>query len=253
MSMRRISYLLWIVLAALPLSLRAADDAVVTERNLLERERYWPYHVTLTKPFVPLPAGSRGVLIRVESVDVARIDFGRDGLHQVPVASTDLVAHANGIRRGELVKKAPNFVLAIAPRLVDTSASTPVQYSFERAGKKRGFLAVFADPAADDFPQLAEALAPLEKREGLLTILFPQGAHPDPMVFEKVRATGWNAAFVYSHLTEPYTRSLLPKDAPRPALLLQTPEGRVLFQSGWREDAVAELQAALDRALGAES
>ena len=111
---------LLIAFAALPASLRAADGAypaAVTEQNLLASERYWPYHVALTKPFQALRPGTTGVLIRVESSSVARIDFGRDGLFEVPVAATDLVARANRVQRGELAKRAPNFVFALGPRL----------------------------------------------------------------------------------------------------------------------------------------
>ena len=64
-----------------------------------------------------------GVLIRVEASGLARIDFGRDGLYEVPVGATDLVERANRIRTGELRKMAPNFVLAIGPRLVDSAGA----------------------------------------------------------------------------------------------------------------------------------
>ena len=72
-----------------------------------------------------MQAGNVGVLIRVEAPGVARVDFGRDGLHEVPVVKTDLVERANQIRRGEAEKLAPNFLLAIGPgadedRLVET-------------------------------------------------------------------------------------------------------------------------------------
>ena len=171
----------------------------------------------------------------------------------MPVASTDLVERANRVRRGELQKKAPNFVLAIGPRLVDTASAVPHQFSYERAGEQRGFLAVFADPGSEGFAELAKALAPLAERQGLLTILFPQGEHPDPEVYEKLRALKWTVPFVYSHLTGPYTRSLLPEQAARPAVQLQTPEGRVLFQSGWKSGVVPELTAAVDAALAGKS
>lgn len=255
--MRLLAHALLIALAVLPAALRAADGGAaapaVTEQNLLASERYWPYHVGLTKPLHALKPGTTGVLIRVEASGAARIDFGRDGLFEVPVASTDLVERANRVRRGELAKRAPNFVFAVGPRLVDTAATPPRQYSFERAGEQRSFLTVFADPGAEGFAELAAALAPLAKRDGLLTILLPQGEHPDPEVYEKLRTLEWNVPFVYSHLTGPYTRSLLPAEAARPALMLQTPEGRVLFQSEWKAGVVPELSAALDAALGDRS
>ena len=251
--MRFLVHALFIALAILPLAVGAADDAAVTEQNLHASERYWPYHVALTKPLHALKPGTTGVLIRVEASGAARIDFGRDGLHEVPVAATDLVERANRVRRGELSKKAPNFVLALGPRLVDTSSSAPSQFSFARAGEQRGFLTVFADPGAEGFAELAKALAPLAQRDGLLTILLPQGEHPDPEVYGKLRTLEWNVPFVYSHLTGPYTRSLLPAEAARPALMLQTPEGRVLFQSEWKTGVLPELSAALDAALGGRS
>src|SRR5687767_607823 len=97
-------------LLALLLACSAPEGAPesVTEANLLGSERYWPYQVELTRRFEApdraLEPGTSGVLIRVEDADVARIDFGRDGLYEVPVASTDLVARANQVRTGELEK-----------------------------------------------------------------------------------------------------------------------------------------------------
>lgn len=252
--MRFPACLLLLALALVPAPQRAADDApAVTEQNLLASERYWPYHVALTKPVRALEPGTSGVLIRVERSGLARIDFGRDGLLEAPVAATDLVERANRVRRGELQKKAPNFVLALGPRLVDTSSPVPSPFSFARAGAQRGFLTVFADPEAERFGELAEALAPLAGRDGLLTILLPQGGHADAAVHEKLRALGWNVPFVYSHLAGPYTRSLLPAAAASPALMLQTPDGRVLFQGAWEAGVVPELSRAFDAALGRQS
>src|SRR5262245_28318631 len=84
---------------------QVADPAAppVTAKNLLASERFWPYHVALPKAWKPpgsqqaLPAGTRGVLIRVEREGLARVDFGRDGLVEVPVDATDLVAQAERV------------------------------------------------------------------------------------------------------------------------------------------------------------
>jgi len=194
----------------------------VTEQNLLSSERFWPYRVGLTRPWPrvggskALTPGLRGVLIRVEASGSARIDFGRDGRYEVPVGATDLVERANQIRRGELPKPAPNFVLAIGPRLVDSASPALRPFGFRAAGEPRGFLAVFADPAAKDFVDLAKALAPLRERDGVLTILFPQGEHPDAQVREQLRALGWPVPFLYDHLAEAYTPTLLPETTPVP-------------------------------------
>jgi len=234
-----------------------AEDAaapVVTEGNLLESERFWPYELALTGSWQPagrarpLSPGVLGVLIRVESSGAALVDFGRDGRHEVPVGATDLVERANRIRVGELHKMAPNFVLAIGPRLLDSESATPRTFGVLATSRKRTFLTVFADPDAEDFPELVEAVAPLREREGLLTILLPQGEHPDSRVRERLRGLGWTVPFVYDHLSEIYSRSLLTEGARLPALLLQTAEGRLLFQSEWRAGVVGELRSALEAA-----
>jgi len=236
-----------------------AQAQAVTGKNLLANERFWPYHVELTKPWQgagrsqPLPAGSMGVLIRVEASGLARIDFGRDGLDEVPIEATDLVEDANRIREGKLRKLAPNFVIAIGSRLVDSAGPTLRPYPAAAAATQQGFLAVFADPGADDFAALAEALAPLSKREGVLTILFPQGEHPDDKIREKLSSLGWTVPFVYDFLADTYTRSLVDAKVRLPAIVLQTKEGRVLFQGTWSADAAPKLAAALDDAFGSTS
>jgi hypothetical protein len=235
----------------------SAAAAVVTAANLLESERFWPYQVGLPQPWAPrdgaapLPAGASGVLIRVEEGGFARIDFGRDGLHRVPVAATDLVERANRVRRGELDKMAPNYVLAIGPRLVDAASDPPRAFSFRDVTEQRAFLSVFADPRSADFEALARGLAPLRQRAGLLTILFPQGDQPDPEVWKRLRALGWPVPYVPDHLADAYTRSLLPEDAAPPRLLLQSPEGRVLFAGVATPAILPELAAAVDGALPA--
>ncbi len=258
-----------LLLAFLPAPLRAEvsgdpqaappEAALVTEANLLAHERFWPYRVALTAPWQPagreqpLPAGTTGVLIRVEGPGVARIDFSTDGKYEVPVDRTDLVENANRIRRGELTKQAPNFTWAIATRLVDSASGELVGLNPEILTGRPGFLCVFADPDGQEFGAIAAGLAPLRERHGVLTILFPLGQHPDAELRERLRALDWRVPFLYDFLSEPYTRTLLPSETPLPALLLQTNEGRVVFQGGWGPDAARGLSAALDAAFGADS
>lgn len=232
-----------------------ATAAEVTAKNLLASDRFWPYQVAVTQPIAAgeknkaLEAGAVGVLIRIESDGVARIDFGRDGLHWIPVAKTDLVERANRVRRGELEKIAPNFVLAIGPRLVDAASATLQPLPFPDVAAGLGMLSVFADPGAKDFSALAMSLAPLSERAGLFTILFPQGQHPDAGVRDQLRALQWPVPFVYDHLAEAYTKSLIDPGAVLPVVLLQTRDGKVLYQSSGRAIDVAELGAAIDRSL----
>jgi hypothetical protein len=230
--------------------------APVTPQNLLASERFWPYHVALTRPWrpagraEPLVPGIAGVLIRVENGGNARIDFGRDGLYEVPIEVTDLLANANRIRRGELEKVASNFILDIGPRLVDSASDSLRPFGLRPAAERSGFLCVFADPSAQGFTDLAAALAPLRDRDRALTILFAQGGHPDALLREQLRSLGWPIPFVFDHMAESYTHSLLPEGTPLPALMLVTREGRVLFQSRFGPGVMPELTAALDQAFG---
>lgn len=228
-----------------------ASAPVVTESNVAQHEAFWPYRVMLRTPLErpgaprPVRAGALGVLLRVEPSGEARIDFGRDGVHLVPPGRTDLVERANGVRTGRLEKLAPNFTRALAPRMLSPGASRPQPYDLDRALACRRFLAVFADPESGDFPPLAGALAALAMPEDVEVVLFPQGRHPDPAVARRLRELGWPVPFVYAHLSEPYTHGLLPDTADLPAVLLQTAEGRVLFEGGWSPDTPMRLEQVL--------
>jgi hypothetical protein len=85
-----------------------------------------------------------------------------------------------------------------------------------------------------------------------MTLFFPQGGRQDAVVYERVRAADWPIPFVHDHLTQPYTTTLLPDGIEPPAILLQTPEGRVLFQRRWTPEVTEELLAAIDRAVPVE-
>lgn len=230
-----------------------ADPAAqeITRETLLAQDRFWPAMVTLRAPFRPfanageLEAGRSGVLVRVETSRLARVDFGRDGLLDVPIEKTDLVEVANAVRRGEVTKTAPNFVLAIGSRLVDTRGERPAPFSFQEASRQLGFLAVYADPASPRFADVARELAPLASHPGVLTVLFPQGRAPDPRVWEALLALEWRIPFVLAHLSEPYTRVLLRSEQVPPFVTLQTADGRLLLGEPWRPGSSAAIERGL--------
>jgi hypothetical protein len=239
---------------------RAADpDAPpVTEENLLASERFWPYRVGLTGPWQPAREGASlrpnavGVLIRVEPSGMPRIDFGSAGKYEVPVAGTDLLERSNQIRLGAVEKRFPNFIHAIRTRMLDPRAAPLRPLNVEEVTGRSGFLCVYADPAAEDFGELARALIPLRERHGVLTILFPQGVHGDAAVGAQLRSLEWPVPFLADFLSEPYTRTLLVEGTRLPTLVLQTSEGRVLYEGRGKGD-VAALTAALDAAFGSAS
>jgi len=226
--------------------------------NLLANERFWPYRVALTREWKPagaekpLAAKTTGVLVRVESTGLARIDFGRHGLFAVPPDATDLVAQANAIRLGKEKKKAPNFLLAIAPRVLSTEDEKVRAVRYRELADEEMFLCVFVDPKSTEWLQIASVLATRRPTEGLLTILFPQGRIPDERMHRDLRRLGWKTAFVFDHLSEPYTQSLVAEEPAHPRLLLQTAEGRVLYAGAWSPGAVAALEEAIAVGLSPE-
>ena len=71
------------------------------------------------------------------------------------------------------------------------------------------------------------------RRSDVLLILFPQGHRGNADVAGQLRAMNWTEPFVYDHLAEPYTTSLLSTGTPLPAVLLQTADGRALLETRW--------------------
>jgi hypothetical protein len=256
--------LLTLSCAALPAlgqgSYVAADPSapLVTHENLLASEHFWPYQVELKEAWQPegrskpLAAGTLAVLVRVEASGLARIDFGRDGRLEVPIARTDLIERANAIRTGKRAKIAPNFSHAIGPRLIDWRYEEVVAFDFVSTFHPRGYVAAFADPSAEGFAELVPLLAPLWDRSGVTPIFFPQGEHGDARVLARIQALEWRVPFVRNELSEGYTRALLPDGAALPALLLVTREGRLIFQGPWQASVLPDLIAAADEAFGGD-
>jgi len=227
----------------------AADASAppVTEANLLTAERFWPYQVELVRawePGGPVAAGTRGVLVRVQEDGTARIDFGRDGVHAVPLGRTDVVERANAIREGRAGKLGPNLAHVLGPRLVDARHATIGPVSFQDTFGVPGYLSVHAAP--EHFAEIASTLAPLQGRHGVWTVVFPHTREKELAIYRQLRALEWPVVFVPSFLAEGYTESRLAAPVRPPAVQLETREGRLLFQAAWNDDTAAAVAAVLD-------
>lgn len=238
-----------------------AGSAGPGPQDWLSQERLWPYRVSLREPWDAagrlsrsLPAGLTGVLIRLESASLARVDFGRDGLHDVPLALTDFAERRERIRSGEQVKDGPNFVVALGPRLVDPSTVPPSMLSYSRAELFQTFVCVFFDASAG--PEQLAALqsqlsAAVGQRDDRLVVLFPLGDRSDSEIGGMLREIGWNAVFLPDHLSEPYAESLGGSALPLPSLHLTSAEGRLLVAGPWSDELLSRLAAVADgRARG---
>jgi hypothetical protein len=240
----------------LPVHVVADTNApVVTHANALASERFWPYQVALTQDWAApsgkqLGAGLTGVLIRLDSAGNARVDFGRDGLHTLPLGFTDFLARANAVRTGAATKVAPNFTYAIAPRLVDAQRETPRRLPFDESFEIAAYLAVFSSGDSREIASLAKSLTPLVASQSRVKLtLFAQAERPDPELHTELRKAGWPGAFLMDHLAEAYARTLVDDLAATPQLALYSAEGRELWRSDASARSLAGLRAALE-ALG---
>lgn len=216
----------------------APDAPAVTADSLLANERFWPYHVALTEPVIgtslspdtTVPAKMRGVLIRVEPDGAhVRIDFGRDGRATVPVAHTDIVERTNAVRIGAIDKDASNLVFMFAPRLVDSSQDQLMPFRYPHEAGKDYMLMVFADPTDLAFDAQVAQFRSLAEHPEVMTIFFHQAQLHDREVRQILRDYDWQVPYLYDHLSEFYTPSLLPDALEAPAVLLLSVEGRMLF------------------------
>jgi hypothetical protein len=246
------------LLVGLPLQVAlAADEAPITADTLLANEASWPLHVELTETWTPpgsdvlLKAPKPGVLLRVEEGGVARIDFAAGGVHDVPIAKTDIVERANAVRAGTRLKNGPVFVMTVGPRLLGGERGRLEVVDLAGTMEARGFLSVFADPFAAGFEELVAALRPFERRYGVQTVLFPLGDHMDAKVLAKLQANDWPIAFVMKGYADLYVPLLL-RETDVPRVMLTTREGRVLLERGWDGKTAPAVELAIARSFGPE-
>ncbi len=222
----------------------------ITAENLLENDAFWPFHAALVRDWTP-PGSSQplprvlGALIRVSSRETLRVDFGRFGLHEMPIAATDVVEQANRVRRGELTKMAPNLVLTIGNKLLDTRSEVASNYYIMRDTRIEAILCVFADPSDEDFPSVAEALRGFERRGDVITVVFPQSRWKDSGVWRRLRELDWKVPFVIRRFSRPYRRSIAGEETPLPHVMLLTRDGRVLHRGPVAPDVAASIEKAL--------
>jgi len=227
----------------------------VTAENLLQKDRFWPYHTTLVQDWQiaagagRLSAGLTGTLIRIkENGSEALVDFGRDGLHTVPVAYLDVVARAESIRAGTGEKRAENLVLRIAGRLVDGAAASLRPYIYDHEKDYQVWLVFFVDPASVEFEQMHVFFMDYTPQgDFVFPLLFPLGGMEDAEVLATLRKHEWGIPFLYRFLAPSYLRSMKPDLLEGPAVALFTPEGRLLFTKKWSPEAgydvIRELKA----------
>lgn len=247
---------LWEEIAA---SERAPDpNEPVTYANLFERELFWPHQIQLTADWKPVGWGEEpfgwgmGVLLRVDAEGRLRVDFSRFGKHWLPANVTDVLARANQLRVGADQKYAPNLVLALKNRLLDPTGEI-LQEIQEDVFEQRVWVLVFADPLAEGFEAIAASMAPISAQDGVQVTLIAQGKHLDSEISRACYRQGWKGTFLLDRFGPAYTEGYLDGDRPPPFIQVSTPEGRLIWEAAWSDDAARSLRRSLEPGVGASA
>ncbi len=230
-----------------------ASGGRINAENVYENEAAWPNIASLVEPWTPdgaaspLKQGYRGGVIRLLPSGLVRIDFGRHGKHEIPIAATDFVARANEVEAGTRFKTAPNFLAHFGTQFVHPTSPEPMAFPTPELAKSDRFLCIFADPGPESFAVLAERLAALADVPKLQGLMFPLAVERDQIqaVKDRLEAVGWRVPYAYPQAAEKHAESLLGAVPTRPTALLITGEGRLLLQTELdRPGAIEALRAA---------
>lgn len=210
--------------SALPNVYEIADPSAetITPENLLANERFWPYRVAR------LSDGNQGVLLWTQPDGQARVDFGRDGIHNLPVAHTDLIPRANRLRLGVDTKSAPNLIYSLGPRLIDASVEPARPLDLLKFSEWKRIIALSGDPDDPRLGEWAKQIAALPGAGERLQVFFPIAEKPNGTVAEIVRAWPGRWTFVFDHLSEHYAKLYVGEALSVPRVVVLTPAGRPL-------------------------
>jgi hypothetical protein len=225
-----------------------APDGSLTPEDLVLRDENWPHRVRLVEPWTPESGETLrpvGVLLQVESPEAARIDFGSQGVHDVPVAVTDLVERANEVRAKGPDSKIGNLTRMIGGALVNPAHETPRTYRRSKVAK-RDLLLVAAPPDPALLSGMAAPLARIDEREGLRVVLMVEGEAETSEVLATLHALGWGTPFLRQRFVQAVTEGYLREDRTLPWVALLTPNGRSLYEGPWPSEGERQ---ALESAL----
>ncbi len=261
--------LLWgqpIAIAA-AIAATSAATPVLTDSAVYEDSALWPPRAALTSEFTSadteaprtIPSGRQAVLIRLEPGEPvhAVLDFGRLGLHRVPLAQTDVLARAQKIAAGEFEKETPNWTMMIGrsfSRHKPEAGQGGIRVPFAEVETFRDFLVVYLDGDAEA-NRAASALLEEHKdafqAAAVAPIIFGMGDLPyigELAYIETLREHGLDKQFFMApHVSVPYANSMAHSYPSLPAIALVDAEGKTLYEPG---SEPVSLEAMFETVLG---
>lgn len=138
-----------LVIALVVLFQAVYADMPLTLGKVYEDSKLWSAYLTLEESVAlegnKLKQGARAVLIRLElgaSGVEALLDFGRQGIHKIPAARTDLLSRAEELQLGAAVKQLPNLTGLLYSRLIKVEGDEARRYTAEDAANLEQFLCI---------------------------------------------------------------------------------------------------------------
>jgi hypothetical protein len=235
------------LLGCLSASTPALTDAAVYEDSAL-----WPPRAELTRDFTSadteaprtIPSGREAILIRLEPGEPvhAVLDFGRLGLHRVPLAHTDIIDRAQEIAAGEVKKETPNWTMMIGrafSRHKPEAGQGGIKVPFAEVEAFRYFLVAYLDGG----PEANRAVAALLEEHqdafqaaAVAPIIFGMGDFPyigELTYIETLREHGLDQQFFMApHVSVPYANAMAHSYPSLPAIALVDAEGKTLYEPG---------------------
>ena len=219
-----------------------AGAAPLTGEDLVSQDAYWPEKVYVTGDWTPDDSWKdarkpiRGMLLRVPDPGHVRVDFGRLGIHEVPIAETDVLPKANALRVEAAPNRRGNLTRLLSGALTDTRFEQVQPYRRHRIVRS-DILLVAAPLDAELLRGMAESLREFHvPGEGMNVVLLVQKKERDSVaIFETLREIGWEMPFLRWGFVESATNGYLEEGHTIPWIGLMSPFGRSFYQAAWRE------------------
>ena len=210
---------------------------------------FWPPKIHLTEDVETrkgtLSAGQRGVLLRIEGGPaIAVVDFGRDGIHEVPLDKTDALATARRIKDGEKDKPLPNYLSMLGPpKLFHAVEGKMKAISLHETGDWKGFFLLYLSVEDLDWAALAGLLQEnkdLIRKTGLQPLLLPLSRVEDAELFQKIREHSLPVAVMHGFLGFSFLNALAHHPGDGPLFVATDLNGKILGR--WDEFTLAPLR-----------
>lgn len=222
-------------------------EPVLNGESLYHYPQFWPPYAFLKEPLPqkegngPILPDIRGVLIRITDDGRALIDFGRHGMHDVPVEQTTLPAQARRIQEGKESKRGPNYLQMLGPpKMHHYKQGEMVPVSPDETKDWKGFIFIYLPDGDEAWNHLVHSLSqagPLLGETGFQPFLMPLFHYDDQQLFGKINDHKLDLVVMRSFLNFPFVSVLSHNPGKGPLLVATDLEGKVLGRSHYPDVA----------------